>query len=46
MQSDLDAMRYTLALSLVSVYNMYARDDGQRLQQLLQKKKLSSKTIV
>jgi hypothetical protein len=46
MQSDLDAMRYTLALSLVSVYNMYARDDGQRLQQLLQKKKISSKTIV
>lgn len=46
MQSDLDAMRYTLALSLVSVYNMYARDDGQRLQQLLQKKKVSSKVIV
>ncbi len=46
MQSDLDAMRYTLALSLVSVYNMYARDDGQRLQQLLQKKKISSKSIV
>lgn len=46
MQSDLDAMRYTLALSLVSVYNMYARDDGQRLQQLLQKKKISAKTLV
>lgn len=46
MQSDLDAMRYTLALSLVSVYNMYARDDGQRLQQLLQKKNISPKTLV
>lgn len=45
MQSDLDAMRYSLALSLVSVYNMYARDDAQRLQAILQKKKLSAKTI-
>jgi hypothetical protein len=46
MQSDLDAMRYSLALSLVAVYNMYACDDAQHLQAILQKKKLSTKTIV
>lgn len=45
MQSDLDAMRYSLALSLVSIYDMYAQDDAQRLQQLLKKKTISSKHI-
>lgn len=45
MQSDLDAMRYSLALSLVSVYDMYAQEDAQYLQQLIKKKKLSPKHV-